>query len=220
MSCACDYTKKVCLTPGVDAYRMTETSAGKICLGAAPLRFSMTLPKGNDPYAEPATNDPAAVWMQTYKAARIRNIFVSSIIDAAGQAVPRSDWDQLDVFLGGVWYASDNWMASVPTNIEPQDLKRGIPLTAFNCEEYVRCYGNPLPRQCMPTFKSNEDAAALTWGYEGPDVGPLEIRGMIVLDYGMVDLDTGACYMDNANSAVDPTALAGAQAALAAVQRG
>jgi len=209
---------KVCLVPGVDAFEMTGTSAGKVCMGRTPFRFDIQLPFGNDPFTEPQVGDPGTIFMQTYQPARLNHVFISTILDGGLTPIPRDTWDELDIFIGGFWYESDNWLSSVPTNQTPQNLGRGIPLGALDCENYVRCYGNPIPRSCLPTFKSTENLASLTWGYLGTDQGPLTLRGMVVLDYGMVPLAEGKCYMENPVPGIDPSYIAEAQAAATTTQ--
>jgi len=195
---------KVCLTPGEDAYLIKNPSGGKVCLGKAPLRFSIELPFGNNGFVAPVVTDRAAVFMQLYQCGRLRNLFFDSIVDQAGVGIPESDWSTLGVYVAGFWFKGDNWMPEVPEDSTPQTLQRGIGLEMFSCERYVRCYGNPLPRQCLPTFCANENKASLTFGYDGADNGTLTINGQAVIDYGMAEMSAGQCFMDSPVAGIDP----------------
>lgn len=205
-SCSCNYQKAVCLEPGVNAYEMTGTSAGKVCLGKAPFSFSTLLQPGQLGTGKPTSGDPSVAYFQTYQPARLKLLFIKRIRETAGGTViPRARWEDLGVGINGFWYQGDNWMPQVPEDTD-QSLQTGIGIESLDCETYVRCWGNPLPTSCLPTFSNNQDKAAMTFGFEDIlGVGEIQIDWQATFWHGITPLSIGRCYMENPVQAINPS---------------
>lgn len=191
--CGCNYSQKVCLTPGVDAALLVNASHGKVCIGRTTYGFNFVLPAGADGTNEPSPGDPNALYMSLWEPFRLKCFWFDFLFDVGGAVVLNAN-----VTVDGIWFRTDNWLPS-PSNDNdgggsPTLNRGGIRIGAFDCERYVKCWGCPLPTQCLPTGHAQNDALRATFSNgTGVDV---VLPGHAIVDHGMVPMAVGECYME------------------------
>lgn len=180
-SCACDTSKTVCLAPGENSVLLTQASPGRICIGR--IAYPFILPDIPDGTTGLNATDPG-LRMETWEPGRLHAIVLDPALTALGSGFGPREF----------FYRGNTWFPKTPDT--SQLGKTNYPAWSFGCDDYARCWGNVLPKACLPVFHKNDDFGLLTFANTtgGPVVGA---SGIAIVDHGFApSIKQGECYVD------------------------